>query len=1444
MKHRNFDFMVLVRSLWVILVAGFVPIGNFTVRAAPQVPQDTPTPVVTEKPNEWTLGSGLLYWAERCAGGEFRGPGYLRRKPANGGTTITLSTVGNDACYTFLTMAADAEGLYYYSADGGGIYHRPVGDPYDPATLVLTTDQAPVGGSNLVLAGDYIYWITYDWTTSEGSLLRVMRDGTGLATVAESLNNPEDLLVVGTTVYWLDDDGLWSTSVSCASLPCAKSRLVSTRGDHLLYRATFAASSVYWVADEDTIEGIPQRIRRYTCPLIGDCTTTTLYNAPSTAWQLGQLGTDGTHLFWPQYYYTISEGYVEGGLKRMPIGGGTADDIATNMPHIMQTLFTDSQYVYFAETATTTSGGIYRLPFDATVIERDLAADELEVTQGIQNLAHDVPLVAHKPTYVRAYGREDSGPAAMGVEAYLYGTRGGSPLPASPLHPINGSLALATGGSYDRANVDDGWLFQLPYSWTDAGTVTLRLVVDPRDLYNDPQRADNEMNATFTFIRKAHVCTVFVPVRTHASRYDRPSENPNFGAMIDVANRLWPVHDIWTYRQSEDIAELQVCWKWGFIPYPCFGPYELPDDTWKVLTSLNVRDFFSDDPDECDHANARTHYAGMVHPSTNTGSVLGAAYLDDNVFWVKFAPHAPTSSSAPAWPDAGATIAHEMGHNLNRRHVDCGNPDNVDTGYPYPTDQIANVGPANHYGFDVRTLTVIAPDAARDIMSYCRPYWTSDYTWKALLNRISSGRMSSGRMSTAPTRVTLAEADNAVFVSGAITPSLNTGGLNYAWVYPTARLSAGILQKWQTLADSAVSGRAPTVDYYVRLLDNQDTVLADHPVSLTQPIDDLAANPVSFFAATFPAPSGTVARIELRANGTLLAHRDPYTHSPTVTIVQPAGGETFDEQMQLVWQASDPDADDTLLHTIQYSPDNGQTWFALLNDFPGPQNAETVTVSLAHLGIPGSAANEGFIRVAASDGYHTGLATSAPFTVSPRDPEPYIVSPLDGEPWPAGQAVSLRGDANDAEDGGLSGDALTWAVDGQTHGTGQEWLVTGLAPGDHAVTLTARDTDAQEGTAQATFTILPLGVPQGGAPTLDGFCDDTMYGNGISIQLAPHTDGDQATVHVLRSQDYLWLCFHSMALGSGDARAGVRIDADYSQDAQAQSDDYVFLVGEDGSFSTYAGDGAGGFTDPGPGGLRAQVSANASAWSAELRIAADTIGGWDQVIGMALGHYDVDAQDDDYTWPYEATRNAPSTWAATALGSLPQIDVLDPVSTTAGLAGFTLEVTGANFVDGTTVYWDGTTLPTAFIDSGHLTASIAASTIATAGTVDITARNPSPDALNSNPVSFVVHNPVPSISSLQPETVQAGGAALTLTVQGANFVAGATVLWNGAVCATDYVNATQVTAQVTAAHIAEARSVGITVRNPAPDSHVSNVAWLTVQAQAGPTIFLPLILRD
>ena len=84
----------------------------------------------------------------------------------------------------------------------------------------------------------------------------------------------------------------------------------------------------------------------------------------------------------------------------------------------------------------------------------------------------------------------------------------------------------------------------------------------------------------------------------------------------------------------------------------------------------------------------------------------------------------------------------------------------------------------------------------------------------------------------------------------------------------------------------------------------------------------------------------------------------------------------------------------------------------------------------------------------------------------------------------------------------------------------------------------------------------------------------------------------------------------------------------------------------------------------------------------------------------------------------------------------------------------------------------------------------------------------------------------PTLTSISPTSAVAGGAAITLTVNGTNFVSGSAVNFNGSALATTFVSATQLTATILASDIASAGSFNVTVTNPVGGT--SNAVSFTV----------------
>ncbi len=94
-------------------------------------------------------------------------------------------------------------------------------------------------------------------------------------------------------------------------------------------------------------------------------------------------------------------------------------------------------------------------------------------------------------------------------------------------------------------------------------------------------------------------------------------------------------------------------------------------------------------------------------------------------------------------------------------------------------------------------------------------------------------------------------------------------------------------------------------------------------------------------------------------------------------------------------------------------------------------------------------------------------------------------------------------------------------------------------------------------------------------------------------------------------------------------------------------------------------------------------------------------------------------------------------------------------------------------------------------------------------------------------------NPAPTLTSLNPNSIAAGGLQFTLMVTGTNFISGATVQWNGSPRTTVYDSPTQLTATITALDIATTGTANITVINPSPLGGTSNALTFSITSTQG-----------
>jgi hypothetical protein len=99
--------------------------------------------------------------------------------------------------------------------------------------------------------------------------------------------------------------------------------------------------------------------------------------------------------------------------------------------------------------------------------------------------------------------------------------------------------------------------------------------------------------------------------------------------------------------------------------------------------------------------------------------------------------------------------------------------------------------------------------------------------------------------------------------------------------------------------------------------------------------------------------------------------------------------------------------------------------------------------------------------------------------------------------------------------------------------------------------------------------------------------------------------------------------------------------------------------------------------------------------------------------------------------------------------------------------------------------------------------------------------------------SLTISALVPGVANLSPVLARANSGAISLTINGTNFVPGAIVNWNGSARSTTFVSTSQLTASLTAADLATVGLADVTIFNPAPGGGTSAAFKFAIDTPAG-----------
>jgi len=340
----------------------------------------------------------------------------------------------------------------------------------------------------------------------------------------------------------------------------------------------------------------------------------------------------------------------------------------------------EEQGVHFAEDQ------LSYLPLVIAPVD-DLAISRLEITQAVQNVGNNVPLVQDRPAFVRVYAWTTGLNPSEPVSVTLSASRGGQSL---------GTLYLGPGAAPRATNPGDltsTFNFWPPAAWL-SGRVAFVAKVDAGENIQELDETNNAFTETVTFEAVPPLDLTLVPINythePHGTYFPGPTSDTVSGRVI----HFFPLNAVNVSIRS---------------PIDFSGDLSLGSEWSELMRKVA-------DVKNADGSPGGQVYYGVIPTSNDNGDHY---------------PRAWGGYAAIGWIRAGVGIegaetlaAHEIGHNFGLRHAPCGNPAGVDDNYPYPDGSIGQ------YGYDVfnqKLWAPYAPDYAVDLMTYCWPEWISDY---------------------------------------------------------------------------------------------------------------------------------------------------------------------------------------------------------------------------------------------------------------------------------------------------------------------------------------------------------------------------------------------------------------------------------------------------------------------------------------------------------------------------------------------------------------------------------------------------------------------------------------------------------------------------------------------------------------------------------------------
>jgi hypothetical protein len=396
---------------------------------------------------------------------------------------------------------------------------------------------------------------------------------------------------------------------------------------------------------------------------------------------------------------------------------------------------------------TATVGLLPPLSFTAEALDPaehlELAIEAVHLNQGNQTLHGTAGVIAGRAGILRIVARANAtNPFTPPVLVRLY--QGATlireellaaPAAGVPTHP-------------DLAELRHTWNLALPAADVVPG-LAVEVVLDPHDVLRVRTPGDKRFprggGAASLDVAVLHpLRVVFFPVHAAAHQLTGDVTTSNMDAYLPVARQWLPVAQIvprvdGTFTTGLDLSEAS---NWS-----------------RLIAEIQAKRTLEGARDEYYHGIVPfftgTPWGGYAYIPAHAGSVFRSGITYDR------------------FPIAAEVFAHEIGHNLGRRHAPCGNVIGPDPAFPHPNARLGSPG------FDIASGELVAGHDLRDYMSYCGPKWPSDYTFDATVRWRRADPLAVPASGSYPTPGTLA----ASGTQGAATDAARRGILVWGRIH-------------------------------------------------------------------------------------------------------------------------------------------------------------------------------------------------------------------------------------------------------------------------------------------------------------------------------------------------------------------------------------------------------------------------------------------------------------------------------------------------------------------------------------------------------------------------------------------------------------------------------------------------------------------------------------